>query len=193
MKFGRLRAAAICGALVFCVSVTAARATTYALPACGLVLENCLIGSITTDGTQGALTGANIASYNLTITNLVGAPFANFVNTGLTVIGGLYALPGGLFFDFGDPAPCLCMGLNMFGSDPGHVYFATGVQSPINGPNLNYNFIIQTTFSQREWIGGLAEIASETPLPAALPLFATGLGALGLLGWRRKRTCKSRD
>src|SRR4029078_2988664 len=26
-----------------------------------------------------------------------------------------------------------------------------------------------------------------TPLPAALPLFATGLGALGLIGWRRKR------
>jgi hypothetical protein len=29
--------------------------------------------------------------------------------------------------------------------------------------------------------------ASETPLPATLPLFASGLGALGLLGWRRKR------
>jgi hypothetical protein len=29
--------------------------------------------------------------------------------------------------------------------------------------------------------------ASATPLPAALPLFAGGLGALGLLGWRRKR------
>lgn len=28
---------------------------------------------------------------------------------------------------------------------------------------------------------------SEVPLLAALPLFATGLGALGLLGWRRKR------
>ena len=27
---------------------------------------------------------------------------------------------------------------------------------------------------------------SMTPLPAALPLFAGGLGALGLLGWRRK-------
>jgi hypothetical protein len=26
-----------------------------------------------------------------------------------------------------------------------------------------------------------------TPLPAAFPLFATGLGAFGLLGWRRKR------
>ena len=29
--------------------------------------------------------------------------------------------------------------------------------------------------------------AAATPLPAALPLFAAGLGALGLLGWRRKR------
>jgi hypothetical protein len=28
---------------------------------------------------------------------------------------------------------------------------------------------------------------SPVPLPAALPLFATGLGALGLLGWRRKK------
>ena len=26
-----------------------------------------------------------------------------------------------------------------------------------------------------------------TPLPAAFPLFASGLGALGLLGWRRKK------
>jgi hypothetical protein len=30
-----------------------------------------------------------------------------------------------------------------------------------------------------------------TPLPATLPLFATGLGALGLLGWRRKRKAQA--
>jgi hypothetical protein len=30
-------------------------------------------------------------------------------------------------------------------------------------------------------------IGAATPIPAALPLFATGLGGLGLLGWRRKR------
>jgi hypothetical protein len=28
---------------------------------------------------------------------------------------------------------------------------------------------------------------STTPLPAAFPLFASGLGAMGLFGWRRKR------
>ena len=30
-----------------------------------------------------------------------------------------------------------------------------------------------------------------TPLPAALPLFATALGGLGLLGWRRKRKAQA--
>jgi hypothetical protein len=32
---------------------------------------------------------------------------------------------------------------------------------------------------------------AATPLPAALPLFATGLGMMGLLGWRRKRRAQS--
>lgn len=31
------------------------------------------------------------------------------------------------------------------------------------------------------------DLAATTPLPTALPLFAAGLGALGLMAWRRKR------
>ena len=38
---------------------------------------------------------------------------------------------------------------------------------------------------------GLDGTAREVPLPAALPLFATGLGGLGLLGWRRKRKAQA--
>ena len=38
------------------------------------------------------------------------------------------------------------------------------------------------TFNAAFTLDGVA-----TPLPGALPLFATGLAALGLLGWRRKR------
>jgi hypothetical protein len=41
-------------------------------------------------------------------------------------------------------------------------------------------------------LGTLPQTAlPSTPLPAALPLFATGLGGLGLLGWCRKRKAQA--
>jgi hypothetical protein len=35
-----------------------------------------------------------------------------------------------------------------------------------------------------------AFFSGETPLPPALPLFASGLGAVGLFGWRRRRNAR---
>jgi hypothetical protein len=50
---------------------------------------------------------------------------------------------------------------------------------------------IQALTDPGEWsvddVSVTAAPVSATPLPAALPLFATGLGAMGLFGWRRKR------
>jgi hypothetical protein len=37
----------------------------------------------------------------------------------------------------------------------------------------------------------LAPVTPTTPLPAALPLFATGIGAMGFVGWRRKRKAQA--
>jgi hypothetical protein len=47
--------------------------------------------------------------------------------------------------------------------------------------DLGYSIIVSPG------IGNSLEVASATPLPAALPLFVTGLGGVGLLARRRKR------
>ena len=40
-------------------------------------------------------------------------------------------------------------------------------------------------------IDNMINLLSSTPLPAALPLFGTGLGMMGLLGWRKKRKAQA--
>jgi hypothetical protein len=40
-------------------------------------------------------------------------------------------------------------------------------------------------------VGTWTVTETVTPLPAALPLFATGIGGLGFLGWRRKRKAQA--
>jgi hypothetical protein len=72
--------------------------------------------------------------------------------------------------------------------------FTSILFSTANNEGLN---LIGTTFAFEEksnnptfYVSGL-EYTAATPVPAALPLFATGLGALGLLGWRRKRKAQA--
>jgi hypothetical protein len=61
------------------------------------------------------------------------------------------------------------------------------------GPILSSRFapsnVLYLGPPQESWnvSGSLAPV----PLPAALPLFAAGLGGLGLLGWRRKRKAQA--
>jgi len=60
----------------------------------------------------------------------------------------------------------------------------------INFGNQFFQSIVLTTSSNAFEYTDLQ--VSSVPIPPALPLFATGLGALGLLGWRRKRKTAAR-
>ena len=51
--------------------------------------------------------------------------------------------------------------------------------------DARYTFTVNA-FSDAEGAESFASFAA-TPLPAALSLFATGIGVLGLFGWRRKK------
>jgi hypothetical protein len=54
------------------------------------------------------------------------------------------------------------------------------------GDTLHVNFTLDTSALSLGDDIELRQIATAVPLPAALPLFGTGLLGLGLLGWRRK-------
>lgn len=54
----------------------------------------------------------------------------------------------------------------------------------IGGPPVDCNIYLTQTLA----VSGVGLASpSPVPIPAALPLFATGLGVVGFLGWRRKR------
>jgi hypothetical protein len=61
------------------------------------------------------------------------------------------------------------------------LYFAFA--NPITGAA---DPVVTIEFAGTGFKAATGEIA-PTPLPAAFPLFATSLGAMGLFGWRRKR------
>jgi hypothetical protein len=153
--------------------------------------------SITTNGATGVITTGDITSWNIDITDPAGTFDLIPSNSQEDVIapGDLTATAAALTFNFSGvngtqlifehptvgadgPFFCATSSANCFPgqSSNGSIGVSTqSPESPIEQTALSGDFVLGTSG------------APVTPLPATLPLFATGLGALVLLGWFRKR------
>jgi len=156
-----------------------------------------LTGFIETDSHTGILGSADITGWSLTVSGDAGGPVTvTPSNSSFSVCPGTLVSPCGagvltatatdLFFDFSSSQ-------NYFIGfiDPGNV----GIQYETEGwhgfgSGVFVVGVFTTDFdNQTESRAGNQIIASvsQTPLPAALPLFAGGFGVIGLIAGRRKR------
>jgi len=155
--------------------------------------------TFTTTGPSIALSNDDDATYTGSFSYLAN----NFISVPTTGFSSCNAVSsnGG-----GSCVPDLTQFLHDFYSAP--LYFDIvqfGVADPNrpSGDGLDYYFELGAfiTYGTSYTVGppyGLnpgelvvSNVPTATPLPAALPLFATGLGAMGLLGWLRKRKAQA--
>jgi len=64
--------------------------------------------------------------------------------------------------------------------------YSGGIYTTINPPDSIFDNVFGIN-SSGQIVGTADNGLGQTPLPPALPLFASGLGLMGLFGWRRKR------
>ena len=153
-------------------------------------------GFIETDGNIGTLVPGDFYDWDITLT--IGALTATLEgphsgnNSSLNCCSSTAPVTASateLTFDFGS---VLTGGLFGFGLSAGGTRLCYADKSTENcaGPHPGIGWQIGAG-TPGTGIGPPADdviaTVTETPLPAALSLFATGLGALGLLGWRKKR------
>lgn len=153
-----------------------------------------VLGTITTDGSMGALTTSDIVAWNVTITN--GSSSANLTNSpgfNMGVVGtALTADAAGMYFNFG------AAGLNYFVLDKSPI--GQGVLCLIVGNPPGCGFAPDSTYSLQPdfpsagnvtWEVGIGNVqiasTSAVPVPPALALFASGLAVIGLAARRRKK------
>jgi hypothetical protein len=86
---------------------------------------------------------------------------------------------------------------NFVGYSPDFKITWIGSKSNYNGPHDTFQSgydLVSTSLTPSACIVGVYPCpgsTNPTPLPGALPLFAGGLGLVGLLGWRRKKKAAS--
>ena len=150
------------------------------------------------DGTLGVLNAGNLTDWNLVIDfgggfnpQLTGPLSGN--NSGVALTGILAATPTQLLFDFGNTdINASEFEIAQLGAFPVYGVLWSAANGTSLASSIDLAFILNQSDDEVDNVTSLSPAIlpiaqTETPLPAALPLFATGLGGVGLLGWRRKR------
>ncbi len=141
-------------------------------------------------------------SFSIPIADFIGDP-ASLPNTDITAASFTIVTPPGDTWIMGladvnslgsnsfvyGPQPLLQNGTGNFlidlpaGCNPFQTNCGAGIEAAFAGTGVEIFGPTGLTDLGGLWTTSL----TSTPLPAALPLFAGGLGVMGLLGWRRKR------
>jgi hypothetical protein len=199
-----LTSAAIVGAICLSTITSAVADTIYDMDL-AVGVSSSVTGFIETNCNSCILVSTNNISPNITnfslSLNIDGNPPVVLTpsnSDGFNVLGpDLTATPTGIFFNFGALDGATVFSIGQSGAAATSEFC---LSANINSCNVPTPLIFISTgpgvFSEAFPGANTVEIASvastsTTPLPAALPLFATGIGGLGLLGWRRKRKAQA--
>ena len=168
-------------------------------------------GTITTDCDSCVIGPSDIIFWSFTGNDGVNIPQSIASTNPNAVIWGagvslLSATPTGIFYNFASPVNdayfCFCITGPTINES--HQFLLLYTNQVANTQDYYFLFIpigrsgllpeamdFDLSESSVLQLGILVSEVTITPLPAALPLFATGLGAMGLFGWRRKRKAQA--
>ena len=167
-------------------------------------IKSAILASALAGALSLASSAALAVTYDLTLSNLSGQT----VGSGMFTISGPAASSGTSNFSAGGGLTDLSftIGSNTFNLTTGFfvtptVTFNNGTLASItylgdsttNGFKLdldtfNLDYVLFNLGNLQASAGTISDHVSTTPLPSGLPLFITGLVALALIGWKRKRS-----
>lgn len=161
---------------------------TSATPTGNPLQTDSIVGSITTDGTLGALGGGNILDWNLQLVDHLDASQSftlTHANSSLVSDGGgaLSATAGGLQFDYSGYGEFLIQVSAYSGSQ--YFCLSTGVYACARGETISPGYVFSDGV---ELVGSAAPVGTQplsaVPEPATTAMLAAGLLAVGM---RRRR------
>jgi hypothetical protein len=175
------------GVTTIFLSVEPARAATVFDLTGTFTDSSTIAGTFTIDLTTGQVDAVNVTYLGVNYTSILGQNvFTGLTASGQTPIPVSYDVAFGSFYPFVDLA------IRGTSAPASLISYAGGQLCSFDascGPDQEGNFWASAyrTSNQSAIALQTGELTATTPLPAALPLFASGLGVIGLLARCRKR------